>query len=154
MPDVSFSIWWMLAPLLAWLAFTLCVTLVRERRRHSARLARTRRAVGILANGTPAMAQVISLHDTGQRLSGEGITWAIAKLHLRVQATAGNEAFDVDQTTAIALPDLPDHAAGKTIAVRFDPASREVVLERRGNSPVHHGADSSRPRPPAEAVGR
>jgi len=103
MPNVSFSIWWVLAPLLAWLAFTLCVTLVRERRKHAARRARTRRAADILANGTPAMALVISLSDTGQRRSGEGTTWAIAKLHLRVQATAGSEAFEVDQTAAIAL---------------------------------------------------
>jgi hypothetical protein len=154
MPDVSFTIWWVLAPLLAWLAFTLCVTLVRERRRHAARLARTRRAAGVLANGVPAMALVISLCDTGQRRSGEGTTWAIAKLHLHVQATAGSEAFDVDQTTAIALPDLPDHAAGKTVAVRFDPVSREVVLERRGNSPAHHGDDLTRLRPSPEAAGR
>ncbi|NVM91312.1 hypothetical protein FHT32_004976 [Variovorax sp. SG517] len=154
MPDVSFSIWWVLAPLLAWLAFTLCVTLVRERRKHAAGLARTRRAADILANGTPAMALVISLSDTGQRRSGESATWAIAKLHLRVQATAGSEAFEVDQTAAIALPELPGHAAGKTLAVRFDPASHEVVLERSGDFPAHHGDDLTRLRPSTEAPGR
>ena len=112
MPDVSFTIWWVLAPLLAWLVFTLCVTLVRERRRRAVRLVRMRRAADMLANGTPAMALVMSLSDTGQRRSGEGTTWAIAKLHLRVHAVAGSQAFDVDQTTAIAMTQvLPEPVA-------------------------------------------
>jgi len=154
MPDVSFTIWWVLAPLLAWLVFTLCVTLVRERRRRAVRLVRMRRAADMLANGTPAMALVMSLFDTGQRRSGEGTTWAIAKLHLRVHAVAGSQAFDVDQTTAIAMPELAEHAAGKTLAVRFDPVSREVVLERRSTAPAYHGDDLTRLRPSPEATGR
>jgi hypothetical protein len=154
MLNVSFPIWWVLAPLLAWLGFTLCVTLVRERRKHTERLLRTQRALDILSRGTPAMAQVIALSDTGQRRSGEGATWAIAKLHLRVRVAETGETFEVDQTTAIPLAELPGHAAGKTIAVRFDPASREVAVERSGTSAVHYGADSSRLRAPSEVSGR
>ncbi|WP_027729840.1 hypothetical protein ABL850_18950 [Variovorax paradoxus] len=154
MPNVSFSIWWVLAPLLAWLGFTLCVTLLRERRKHAESLSRTRRALRILAHGTPAMAQVIAFSDTGQRRSGEGTTWAIAQLRLRVQAAETGETFEVDQTTAIPLAELPGHAAGRTIAVRFDPASREVAVERSGTSAAHYGADSSRLRAPSEVSGR
>ena len=72
---------------------------------------------------------LMRLVDSGQRRSDEAGTWAIAKLHLRVQPPEVAEAFDVNQTTPIPLAELPDYAAGKTLAVRFDPASREVAVE-------------------------
>jgi hypothetical protein len=136
MSAAGFSMWWILVPVLAWLVFTLCVTLWRERRKHAARRAHAQRTADILAHGMPATAQVMTLSDSGQRRSDQGGTWAIAKLHLRVQAPEAAEAFDVNQTTPIPLAELPDYAAGKTLAVRFDPASREVAVERGMKAPA------------------
>jgi hypothetical protein len=135
MSAAGFSMGWVLVPVLAWLVFTLCVTLWREHRKHRARLAREQRADHIRAHGMPATAQVMALSDSGQRRSGKGGTWAVAKLHLRVQATEAVETFEVNQTTPIPLAELPDYAAGKTLAVRFDPASREVAVERSKKAP-------------------
>jgi hypothetical protein len=153
MSAAGFSIWWVLVPVLAWLVVTLGVTLLRERRKHRAQWARAQKATDILAHGTPATAQVMAFSDTGERRSGMGATWAVATLHLRVQATEVAEAFEVDQTTSIDLAELPDYAAGKTIAVRFDPASRDVAVERSTRSAAYYGADSSRPHAAAKATG-
>ncbi|MDH6168399.1 hypothetical protein M2282_003552 [Variovorax boronicumulans] len=134
--NAGFSIWWVLVPLLVWLGCTLGVTLVRERHKHTERVARVQADANILAHGTPAMAEVIASSDTGQRRSGEGGSWGVLKLHLRVRTSATAEAFDVQQTASIPVAELPDHAAGKTIAVRFDAASRTVAIERSAKGPA------------------
>ncbi|MDQ0589860.1 hypothetical protein [Variovorax paradoxus] len=146
MATSSFSVWWILVPVLAWTAFTLGVTLLREYRRHQLQSSRAQRAAELLERGEPAVAEVIALADTGQRRSASGTVWAVARLELRVRPAGAAEPFDVEQTTSIAVADLPGHAPGKTIAVRFDPASRELAVERRAGSPAYYGADVSRPR--------
>lgn len=146
MATSGFSVWWILVPVLAWTVFTLGVTLLREYRRHQVQSSRAQRAAELLDRGEPAMAEVTAFADTGQRRSASGTVWAVARLGLRVRPAGAAEPFDVEQTTSIALADLPDHAPGKTIAVRFDPQSRELAVERRAGSPAYFGADASRPR--------
>ena len=145
MATSGFPVEWILVLLLVWLGFTLVVTLLREFRKHGARSFRAQRAAELLEYGEPAMADVMAFSDTGQRRSANGTIWAIAKLELHVKPADAADPFDVEQTTSIAVAELPDYAPGKTIAVRFDPVSRELAVERRAGSAAYFGADVSRP---------
>jgi hypothetical protein len=88
---------------------------------------RTRRHAALLRSGTATTARVVSLRDS--RDSGDS-RYLIVKMQLQVMAAAGLSSFETEIEADISPLHLGAYAAGQEIAVRVDPQTREVGIDK------------------------
>lgn len=100
----------------------------RERQRRAAGRKQVRRQDGLRASGLPGTARVTAARDTRRRI-GDTL-YFIIELDLEVAATSATPALSRTLSVPLSPLHLADFSAGKTIQVRVDPATREVVLDQ------------------------
>ena len=97
-------------------------------RRMEQRRAQTReQAAEILASGMPATALVLETSATGTERGG------LLEVQLRLRVTPGDGGAPFESAVLVDLSPvrIADFAEGKVIAVRVDPATRQVVIAQR-----------------------
>ncbi len=100
----------------------------RERQRRAAGRKQVRRQDGLRASGLPCTARVTGARDTRRRI-GDTL-YFIIELDLEVAATSATPALSRTLSVPLSPLHLADFSAGKTIQVRVDPATREVVVDQ------------------------
>lgn len=118
---------WVLLGLLLSLA-QAAYLLWRERQRRAAGRKEVQRQDGLRASGLSGTARVTAARDTRRRV-GDTL-YFIVELDLEVAATSATPALSRTLSLPLSPLHLADFGAGKTIQVRVDPATREVVVDQ------------------------
>ncbi|MBD9383807.1 MULTISPECIES: hypothetical protein [Achromobacter] len=100
----------------------------RERQRRAARRKEVQRQDGLRVSGLPGTARVTAARDTRRRI-GDTLYFVI-ELDLDVAATSATPALSRTLSVPLSPLHLADFGVGKTIQVRVDPATREVVVDQ------------------------
>jgi len=100
----------------------------RERQRRAAGRKHVQRQDGLRVSGLPGTARVTAARDTRRRI-GDTL-YFIIELDLEVAATSATPALSRTLSVPLSPLHLADFSAGKTIQVRVDPATREVVVDQ------------------------
>lgn len=81
----------------------------------------------LLQSGRPAAALVLDTYDTGNRVTA---IYILTRLRLRVEAVDAAAPFETEITVPISPVKLAEFAPGRTVRVRVDAATREVVIDQ------------------------
>lgn len=100
----------------------------RERQRRAAGRKEVQRQDGLRVSGLPGTARVTAARDTRRRI-GDTLYFVI-ELDLDVAATSATPALSRTLNVPLSPLHLADFSVGKTIQVRVDPATREVVVDQ------------------------
>jgi hypothetical protein len=100
----------------------------RERQRRAAGRKEVQRQDGLRVSGLPGTARVTAARDTRRRI-GDTLYFVI-ELDLDVAATSATPALSRTLSVPLSPLHLADFGVGKTIQVRVDPATREVVVDQ------------------------
>ncbi|MBD9422536.1 hypothetical protein IB259_25020 [Achromobacter sp. ACM04] len=100
----------------------------RERQRRAAGRKEVQRQDGLRISGLPGTARVTAARDTRRRI-GDTLYFVI-ELDLDVAATSATPALSRTLSVPLSPLHLADFGVGKTIQVRVDPATREVVVDQ------------------------
>ncbi|MDR7946141.1 hypothetical protein [Achromobacter aegrifaciens] len=100
----------------------------RERQRRAAGRKEVQRQDGLRVSGLPGTARVTAARDTRRRI-GDTLYFVI-ELDLDVAATSATPALSRTLSVPLSPLHLADFSVGKTIQVRVDPATREVVVDQ------------------------
>ncbi|CUJ58747.1 hypothetical protein [Achromobacter aegrifaciens] len=100
----------------------------RERQRRAAGRKEVQRQDGLRVSGLPGTARVTAACDTRRRI-GDTLYFVI-ELDLDVAATSATPALSRTLSVPLSPLHLADFGVGKTIQVRVDPATREVVVDQ------------------------
>lgn len=100
----------------------------RERQRRAAGCKEVQRQDGLRVSGLPGTARVTAARDTRRRI-GDTLYFVI-ELDLDVAATSATPALSRTLSVPLSPLHLADFGVGKTIQVRVDPATREVVVDQ------------------------
>lgn len=123
-PDWAKWVWLGLLLSLAQVAFMLW----RERQRRAAARQDAQRQAALRASGLASTAHIAAARDTGRRI-GETL-YFIVDLDLEVAPTHATPALARTLSVPLSPMRLADFSAGKTIPVRVDPATHDVVLDQ------------------------
>ncbi|RIJ04295.1 hypothetical protein DXK93_07360 [Achromobacter sp. K91] len=100
----------------------------RERQRRAAGRKEVQRQDSLRVSGLPGTARVTAARDTRRRI-GDTLYFVI-ELDLDVAATSATPALSRTLSVPLSPLHLADFGVGKTIQVRVDPATREVVVDQ------------------------
>lgn len=119
---------WLLIPLLCLVLIVLGAIGVRKLQGFATgRVIEHAMPVKVLAEGTPAMATVLTATDTEVRIDR---IYILTRLYLKVEATATLPAFVTETVAPISPVKLADFAEGMRIRVKVDPATRKVAIDQ------------------------
>lgn len=105
----------------------------RERQRRAAGRKDLQRQDSLRASGMPGTALVTAARDTRRRI-GDTL-YFIIELDLAVAATSATPVLSRTLSVPLSPLHLADFSAGKTIQVRVDPATHEVVVDQATGQP-------------------
>jgi len=81
----------------------------------------------LMQHGIPAQAEILAVTDTGGRVAS-GLDH-ILKFRLRVDATAGTQAFEGDAVAPIPVIRFPEFAVGHRANVKVNPHTRAIAID-------------------------
>lgn len=87
----------------------------------------TERAERVLRTGQPATGLVLESYDTGTRVER---IYILVRLKFQVRPEGGSPAYEAELVAPISPVKLADFAPGRSVKLRFDPASREIAIDQ------------------------
>ncbi len=87
----------------------------------------TDRAERVLRTGQPAVGVVLESYDTGTRVER---IYILVRLKFQVQPEGGLPGYETELVAPISPVKLADFAPGRSVKLRFDPASREIAIDQ------------------------